>query len=326
VTQVQTVLGPIDTSELGTTLMHEHVFLIQPEIAINYPERFDVEADDARVHHELAELKASGVDTIVDLTVIGLGRDVARVRRVVEGTGLNVIVAAGVYTFDELAFFFKNWGPGTINGGPPILESCFTQDIEQGIAGTGIRAGILKTVTDVKGLTPDIERLLRAIARVHRDTGVPITTHTHAATRRGIDQQTIFRQEGVDLSRVIIGHSGDTTDISYLTALMDAGSYIGMDRFGLETVLDDDSRIRTLVTLVELGYASKMVLSHDVSCCTQSFSEEAKATHLPRWTLQSVTSEIVPRLLDAGVSADAVHQMLVTNPAEIFSRVEPYPS
>jgi phosphotriesterase-related protein len=317
-------MGPIDTRDLGTTLMHEHVFLIQPEIAINYPERFDVEAEDARAHRQLAELKASGVDTIVDLTVIGLGRDVARVRRVVEGTGLNVIVAAGVYTFDELAYFFKNWGPGTVNGGPDILESCFTGDIERGIAGTGIRAGILKTITDQKGLTPDIERLLRAIARVHRATGVPITTHTHAATRRGIDQQTIFRQEGVDLSRVIIGHSGDSTDISYLTKLMEAGSYIGMDRFGLEDVLDNDSRIRTLVTLVELGYASQMVLSHDVSCCSQSLSNEARATHYPNWNLQSVTTEIVPKLRDAGVSEADVQQMLVVNPAEIFSRVDPY--
>ena len=323
-TIVPTVLGPVDSGALGTTLMHEHVFLIQPEIAINYPERFDVAAEDARAHQQLADLKKSGVDTIVDLTVIGLGRDVARVRRVVEETGLNVIVATGVYTFDELTFFFKNWGPGTVNGGPPILETCFTDDIERGIAGTGIRAGILKTVTDVKGLTPDIERLLRAIARVHRATGVPITTHTHAATRRGLDQQTIFAQEGVDLSRVIIGHSGETTDIAYLTRLMDAGSYIGMDRFGLETFLDDESRTRTLVTLVELGYASKIVLSHDVSCCSQSFSEEAKAAHLPRWTLQHVTTEIVPQLRQAGVGDDALQQMLVANPAAIFGRVEPY--
>lgn len=323
-TIVPTVLGPVDSAELGTTLMHEHVFLIQPEIAINYPERFDADAEDAQAHQQLTDLKKSGVDTIVDLTVIGLGRDVARVRRVVEGTGLNVIVAAGVYTFDELAFFFKNWGPGTINGGPPILETCFTNDIECGIARTGIRAGILKAVTDVKGLTPDVERLLRAIARVHRTTGVPITTHTHAATRRGLDQQTIFGQEGVDLSRVIIGHSGDTTDVAYLTRLMDAGSYIGLDRFGLETFLDDDSRIETLVTLVELGYASQIVLSHDVSCCSQSFSEEAKAAHLPQWTIQHLSTEIVPRLRQAGVGDDALHQMLVENPAAIFSRVEPY--
>lgn len=323
-TTVPTVLGDVDTADLGTTLMHEHVFLIQPEIALNYPERFDVAAEDARAHKQLADLKRSGVDTIVDLTVIGLGRDVARVRRVVEGTGLNVIVAAGVYTFDELPFFFKNWGPETVNGGPPILESCFTRDIEHGIAGTGIRAGILKTITDVKGLTPDVERLLRAIARVHRETGVPITTHTHAATRRGLDQQLIFRQEGVDLSRVIIGHSGDTTDLAYLTQLMDAGSYIGLDRFGLETFLDDDSRIRTLVTLVELGYESKIVLSHDVSCCSQSFSEEAKASHLPRWTLQHVTREIVPRLREAGVSDASLHQMLVANPSAIFSHAQPY--
>jgi phosphotriesterase-related protein len=322
--QVQTVMGVVESDQLGTTLMHEHIMLVNPEIETNYPGRFDEEAEIARAQQRLRELKALGVDTVVDLTVIGLGRDVARVRRIVEPTGLNVIVATGVYTFDELPFFFKNHGPGTINGGPDILDHCFTTDIVDGIGHTGIRAGILKCVTDRKGLTPDIERLLRANARVHRATGVPISTHTDAATRRGRDQQLIFRQEGVDLSRVIIGHSGDSTDISYLTGLMDAGSYIGMDRFGLETVLGNDERIKTLVTLVGLGYANKMVLSHDTSCFSQNYDPDRRVALLPDWTHDNLIGKIVPILREAGVSDGDLQLMLVGNPAEIFSRNDPY--
>jgi phosphotriesterase-related protein len=323
-TQVQTVTGPVDSSELGTTLMHEHIVLVNPEIEANYPGRFDEELEIAQAQDRLRHLKSVGVDTVVDLTVIGLGRDVARARRIVEPTGLNVIVATGVYTFDELPFFFKNHGPGTVNGGPDILEHCFTTDIVEGIGRTGIRAGILKCVTDRKGLTPDIERTLRANARVHRATGVPISTHTDAATRRGRDQQLVFRQEGVDLTRVVIGHSGDSTDISYLAGLMDAGSYIGMDRFGLETVLGNDERIKTLVTLVGLGYASKMVLSHDTSCFSQNYDADKREALLPDWTHDNLITHIVPLLRQAGVSDQDLHQMLVANPAEIFSRVDPY--
>lgn len=323
-TQVQTVMGPIDSTELGTTLMHEHIMLVNPEIEANYPGRFDEDLEISRAQSRLTDLKALGVDTVVDLTVIGLGRDVGRIRRIVEPSGLNVIVATGVYTFDELPFFFKNHGPGTVNGGPEILDHCFTTDIVDGIAGTGIRAGILKCVTDRKGLTPDIERLLRANARVHRATGVPISTHTDAATKRGLDQQLVFRQEGVDLSRVVIGHSGDSTDLSYLTALMDAGSYIGMDRFGLETVLGNDERIRTVASLVGLGYAGRMVLSHDTSCFSQNYDAGRREEALPDWTHDNLIGKIVPLLREAGVSDADLGQMLVANPAEIFSRADPY--
>lgn len=315
---VPTVLGSCSANELGMTLMHEHVFLVQPEIALNYPERFDVEREDSETHERLKELKSSGIDTLVDLTVLGLGRDVARVRRVVEGTGLNVIVATGVYTFCDLPFIFKNWGPGTVNGGADLLEELLVRDIEVGIAGTGIRAGMLKCATDRRGVTPDVERVLRAVARIHRRTGTPITTHTDAATQRGLEQQLVFEQEGVDLSRVVIGHSGDSTDLGYLTRLMEAGSYIGMDRFGLETILGDEQRVRTVATLVEMGWAHKMVLSHDTSCFSQSYGPAAKSEALPHWTHDALLRVIVPRLREAGVGEGALREMLVDNPREIF--------
>src|SRR5205807_2920715 len=129
----------------------------------------------------------------------------------------------------------------------------FVRDIEQGIADTGVKAGILKCATDEDGLTPGVERILRAVAQAHRRTGVPISTHTHVATRRGLDQQRIFREEGVDLSRVIIGHSGDSTDLEYLEELLAAGSYLGLDRFGIDTITPFEQRIDTVVRLCERG-------------------------------------------------------------------------
>jgi phosphotriesterase-related protein len=317
---VATLLGPVDTSELGVTLMHEHIMLVNPEIDSNYPGWWDLETEIPEATARLRDLKAQGVDTVVDLTVLGLGRNIELVKRIAEPTGINVIVATGAYYFDDLPFFFKNRGPGSFNGGGELLTEFFLKDIEQGIANTGIRAGILKCATDAKGVTPDGDRILRAIAHAHRQTGAPISTHTHAATRRGLDQQRIFQEEGVDLSNVVIGHSGDSSDLAYLTKLMEAGSYIGMDRFGLDIFLPTPQRIETVVELARQGYAERMVLSHDTSCITISYDHAPREEKLPDWRFSFLLEKAVPTMLERGVSQDDIDQMLVRNPRAIFGR------
>jgi phosphotriesterase-related protein len=318
--EVQTVAGPVDSADLGFTLMHEHVVSADPEIMANYPDWWDEDADVAAARAELARIAGLGVRTVVDLTVIGLGRDVGRVRRIAASTGLHVIAATGVYAFAQLPRFFTRRGPGTPNGGPDILETLFIRDITEGIAGTGIRAGIIKCVTDEAGLTPDVEHALRASAVAHRATGVPISTHTNAAAQRGLDQQRVFAAEGVDLTRVIIGHSGDSTDLDYLMRLMDAGSYIGMDRFGLDTTLATQPRCETVAALAARGYGGQMVLSHDTHCFSLSWDRGMRAKVLPDWHLGFISAGVLPRLLELGVTPEQIDQMMVANPREIFSR------
>ncbi len=217
--------------------MHEHVFMMSPEIMENYPDSWgDEDKREADAIDRLNELKTRGVDTIVDLTVIGLGRYIPRIARIAAATELNIVVATGLYTYNDVPLYFHYRGPGTLLDGPELMTDMFVRDINDGIADTGVKAAILKCATDEPGVTPGVERVLRAVAQAHRQTGVPISTHTHAATRRGLEQQRIFAEEGVDLSRVVIGHCGDTTDLGYLEELIGNGSYIGMDRFGLDTL------------------------------------------------------------------------------------------
>src|ERR1700754_832802 len=228
--QVNTVRGPLETGRLGVTLMHEHVFVLSPEIMQNYPESWGDE--EKRVSDAIArlnELKARGVDSIVDLTVIGLGRYIPRIERIARATAINIIVATGIYTYHDVPMYFHYQGPGTELGGPELMVDMFVRDINEGIAGSSVKAAILKCATDRQGVTPGVDRVLRAVAQAHRQTGVPISTHTHAHTERGLEQQRIFEEEGVDLARVVIGHSGDTTDIDYLEKLVAQGSYTGMD-------------------------------------------------------------------------------------------------
>jgi phosphotriesterase-related protein len=316
---IPTVTGDIDTGELGRVLMHEHVFVMNHEYQVNYPESWNDEERTADAVGKLVSLKNAGIDTIVDLTVLGLGRDIRRVRAVAEKSPVAIIAATGFYTFAELPTYLRVQGPGRLFGGKEPLVEMFVKDITEGIGGTSVKAGILKCVTDAAGVTPDIDRILRSVARAHLDTGVPISTHTDAAAERGLDQQKIFAEEGVDLGAVIIGHSGDTEDLDYLQRLLDAGSYLGMDRFGLDGILTFEKRVATVAALVHRGYASRMVLSHDTSCHTQNVPDEYRAEHWPNWRYQHIVDDVIPALLDVGVTSADIDTMLVHNPREIFA-------
>ncbi|HJZ67941.1 MAG TPA: phosphotriesterase-related protein [Blastocatellia bacterium] len=322
---INTVRGSIETKELGVTLMHEHVFVLSTEIMQNYPEAWGDE--DKRVADAVAKLnqmKSRGVDSIVDLTVIGLGRYIPRIQRVAAQTRLNIIVATGVYTYNDVPMYFHYRGPGTTLGGSELMVDMFVRDIQEGIGGTGVKAGILKCATDLQGVTPGVERVLRAVAVAHRRTGVPISTHTHAHTERGLEQQRIFREEGVDLSRVIIGHSGDTTDVAYLEKLIANGSYIGMDRFGIDVLLPFEDRVNTVAKLCELGYANRMVLSHDANCFMDWLPEEAVPVTLPSWHYLHIHNDVIPALKQRGVTDEQINTMLVDNPQKIFERQGSY--
>ena len=317
---VNTARGAIDTTDLGVTLMHEHVFILNSEIMENYPEAWgDGARREADAIARLNELKSRGVDTIVDLTVIGLGRYIPRIARIAAATELNIVVATGLYTYNDVPMYFHYLGPGAPLGGPEIMIEMFVRDIEHGIADTGVKAAILKCATDEPGVTPGVERVLRAVAGAHRQTGVPISTHTHAETKRGLEQQAIFAEEGVDLSRVVIGHCGDTTDIAYLEELIAAGSYIGMDRFGVDAYLPFEDRVNTVATMCERGHADKMVLSHDASCYFDALPEATLPVALPNWHYLHIHNDVIPALKERGVTDEQLTTMLVDNPRAIFS-------
>ncbi|HEY7545852.1 MAG TPA: phosphotriesterase-related protein [Blastocatellia bacterium] len=319
--QMNTVRGPIDTSQLGVTLMHEHIFVLSTEIMQNYPS--DWGDDEKRISDaicRLNELKSRGIDSIVDLTVTGLGRYIPRIQRIQRETDLNIIVATGVYTYNDVPMYFHFRGPGTVLDGPELMVDMFVRDIEEGIADTGVKAAILKCATDEQGLTSGVERVLRAVAQAHRRTGVPISTHTHARTERGLEQQRIFREEGVDLSRVVIGHSGDTTDITYLERLIADGSYIGMDRFGIDTLLSFEDRVETVARMCERGHADKMVLSQDAACFNDWLPEAALSAVIPNWHYLHIHDDVLPALKRRGVTDEQINTMLVDNPRRIFER------
>jgi phosphotriesterase-related protein len=324
-TSVNTARGLVDSAQLGVTLMHEHIFVLSAEIMANYPETWgDEERRIADAVTRLNELSARGIHSVVDLTVVGLGRYIPRIQRIAAQTPVNIIVATGIYTYNDIPFYFHFRGPGTVFEGPEPMVEMFVRDIRQGIADTGVRAGILKCATDTPGMTKGVERVLRAVAQAHRQTGVPISTHTHARSKRGLEQQRVFCEEGVDLSRVVIGHSGDTTDLDYLEELIASGSYLGMDRFGIDTILPFEDRVSTVARLCERGHANKMVLSQDAACFNDWLPERDLPAVLPNWHYLHIYNDVIPALKRQGVTDEQIHTMMVDNPRAIFERQNAY--
>ena len=307
---IDSVSGPIDTADLGFTLMHEHILVQSPGVKENFAV-FDRETEMANAVQRLKDVQDRGVKTLVDLTV-GNWRDIPFVKEVVAGSGMQVIVATGLYW--EVPNYFKRQSGRSVEH----IAELFQRDITDGIMDTGVKAGVIKCAADEPGVTEDVEGILRAAAKAHRATGVHISTHTHAASEVGLKPQDIFEDEGVDLSRVVIGHSGDSEDTAYLQKLCDRGSFIGMDRFGLDLFLPTPQRVATIQKLCDLGYANKMVLSHDAACLIDWVDPPLRTKLLPNWNFNHIPDDVLPALREAGVSEDDITTMTVDNPRRIF--------
>ncbi|MCQ9385082.1 phosphotriesterase-related protein [Brevibacterium sp. 50QC2O2] len=321
---VHTVMGPVDPAELGTTLMHEHVFVLTDEVQNNY--QTDWGSEPQRIAEAVAELQRAydaGVRTIVDPTVVGLGRYIPRIQEIARQVPLQIVVATGVYTYTTVPNYFMHRGPAlnAMLGAevPDPMVDMFIGDIREGINGTGVRAGMLKCAIDHQGLTRGVERVMRAVARAHLATDVPITVHTHPGSQTGLHvKRVMVDEEGVDPSRIVLGHSGDSTDCDHLSSLADMGFTLGMDRFGINIDTTFEARADTLVEMVSRGYAEQMVLSQDASCYIDWIDPVARA-QMAQWHFTHVFDDVIPYALEHGVDQSAVDTMLVDVPRRVLA-------
>jgi phosphotriesterase-related protein len=317
--EVQTARGALQTSALGRVLIHEHVFIMDMEYTFNYRPDFLTDETIAKAAARLNELKRSGIDTIIDLTVLGLGRHMPMLARAAAQTDLNIIVSTGAYTFDKVPAPFAFYGPGLLCNAPEPMVEHFVKDITQGITGTGIKAGELKCAIDEPGLTPGVERVMRAVARTHVITGTPITVHTAPRAETGLVAQRVFREEGVDLRDVVIGHCGDTSDLDYLMKVAEGGSILGMDRFGINFSITMQQRVDTIAEMVKRGYIDQLTLSHDC-CCWSDFFPSVEQYHaaMPQHNYLHICNDVIPALRQAGVTQSQIDQMFIDNPRRHF--------
>jgi phosphotriesterase-related protein len=312
---VETVRGPVELAELGPTLMHEHVFVLDPEALENYGRvwgagYWDEEARVADAVAKLRRLRAGGIQTIVDPTAIGLGRSIRRIQRINAEVDLNIVVCTGVYAFLELRGFL---GYRTDDQ----LVELFVREIREGIDDTGVKAAFLKCAVEEHGLVGDIPRILRLIAAAAVETGVPVMVHTNAAFRTGLLALDSLTKAGVDPRRIVIAHAGDSNDLDYLRELAASGASLGCDRFNIEHFNPDERRVETLAALVAEGYTDLIHLGHDAACFYDFMVENPPFAH-ERPDYLHIPTKIVPALLANGVTREQVDAMLVANPQRFF--------
>jgi phosphotriesterase-related protein len=176
---------------------------------------------------------------------------------------------------------------------------------------------MLKCAIDEPGLTPGVERIMRAVAKAHLVTGTPVTVHTHPETRQGLVVQRVMAEEGVAPTAVVLGHSGDSTDADHLSALAEAGFWLGMDRFGINLATTFEARADVVVEMCRRGYAERMVLAHDAACYIDWIDPNV-LPFLPQWHYLHIAQEVLPYLIDHGVTEEQITTMLVDNPRRIF--------
>jgi phosphotriesterase-related protein len=311
--EVQTVQGPVDADELGLTLVHEHVRFRDEAVAEQWPGRYDeqLELDAALLAVNAASDR--GVRTIVDPTAMFGGRDVRFMKRIADETGVRIVACTGIYSYDYLPHYFENRDID-------VIADHFVEDIEIGVQGTEIRAAFLKCAADAAGVTENVEKIHRAIARASVQTGAPIMAHSMPAVATGPRQVEIFEQEGVDMAKVQIAHCGDTDHVSYIEALIDRGVYVGLDRYGLEMYLPIEARNATAAALLQAGHAERLMISQDFCATIDWFPAEAAEVFensgaIRNWSMTLVFDEVVPALREQGAMDDAAFQtVFVENP------------
>jgi phosphotriesterase-related protein len=308
---IESVTGPIDDSDLGTVLIHEHLRFRDNATADEFPHLYDDDALYAAGVEAAEKALRVGVKTIGEPTAMFGGRDVRFMRAIAEQTGLQVIPCTGIYTYDYLPL---NWQSRSEDE----LADAFVHDIERGIQGTDIKAAFLKCAADAAGVTENVEKVHRACARASVRTGKPIMAHSHPGSATGPRQVEIFVEEGVDPAQVQIAHTGDTDDLSYIEGLLEKGVYIGLDRYGIEMYLPTDRRNATVLALLERGYVKQMHLSMDSCGSIDWFNEATEAAFIEQgavrdWDPALLHEQVVPALKEGGMTDEQLDTMLVDN-------------
>lgn len=321
--KVSTVLGELDTKDMGYTLMHEHIMIADHTMRKMWADWINIDEFADYAKRYIARAKRAGVRTIVDVTPFQLGRDVSVLRRISEETEINIIPCTGYFWGKEICLIDKS---------PEFLAKILIHDIEKGMEGTNIRAAAIKCGMAENHMTELERKILEATVLAHRETGAPIITHSPG--RAGAEEQMqFFEEKQVNPKQVVIGHVGDVDDPDFLESVAERGFYVGEDRMGVDKrhpdQLDSALRIKNIIELWKRGKLEQIVCSQDASIfidywegrdelgCPWELTRENDTEKL-EFQFAFISEQVLPALRDAGWTEDDVKTMMVDTPRRIF--------
>jgi phosphotriesterase-related protein len=300
---VQSVLGPLDASQLGFTLTHEHI--CRHPVAGPGGKAGLI----AQAVGRLKEARDAGIDTVIDVTPFDVGRDVRFGEAVSRKSGMQIVACTGQHFFAPASHEARS---------VEQITETFIREIEQGIDDTDIKAGVIKVAARSGVMTPAEQKVFRAAARASKATGIAVQTHTNASERGGEAQAALFAEEGLSPERVSLGHSNGTDDLGYLIGLARRGYTLGMDHafWGMAAgaTLSWQKRLEIVKQLIDAGFIHQLFLSND-----WVFGDVERDKVNPDGLLFT-TRKTIPHLKHLGVTDQEIRIITVENPRRFFAR------
>lgn len=299
---IRTVLGDIKESEMGITYCHEHIMMDLSNVRKDTDSVLDI-VDDMK--EELKYPIQKGLKAIVEVTNIGMGRNVLELKKISQDLGIHIIASTGFYKEEYYPeFVFEE----SIDD----ISDRFIKEIQVGIGDTGIKAGIMAEIgSSYKNISPVEKKVFKAVAKAHLETGAPISTHCELGTMAS-QQVELLLNEGVKPDKLIIGHMDLNKDIDELIRILKKGVNVAFDTIGKNSYMKEESRIKNLITILDKGYINNIVLSQDIT--RKSYLRKNGGIGF-----SYILDNFIPRLKDNGFTTKKLEQMLIKNPAKILN-------
>jgi phosphotriesterase-related protein len=341
--QVMTVLGPVPASELGITLMHEHLLAdsspvwLPPEEErlkeLAFEKVSAVNRQDLRLaphanvdNHVMTDIELAieevsrfvehGGRSIVECTIEGIGRDPKGLKQIAQRTGLNIVMGSGFYTDETHPARIKEMSASEI-------ADEIVGELVEGVPGTDVRAGVIGEIGMDWNFSEEEQKSLRAAAQASARTGVPIIIHLEGWHRWGHQSLDIVEEEGASIEHTVVSHMvASIDDWEYQTSLADRGAYLGYDMIGQDVdwgadlhhgeCPSDREVAEAIKRLIDAGYIRRIA-------CSQDTGGKISLTRYGGKGYAFILRHFVKRLKKIGVTEEQIHTLLVENPRAFFS-------
>lgn len=301
--KIPTLTGFIDSSDLGTIYVHEHVLTNPPESRMSIDPDYKLDDID-KIVEELKLFHSLGGTTLVDCTALDYGRDASKMREVANRVPVNILALTGFNRGD-----YEDW---VIKGEVQQFAEMMIRDIEEGMDGTDAKAALIKIGTCYNNILPGEYKMISAAGIAHKKTGTPVITHTTLGTM-GIDQIKLLDQAGVDPNNVALSHLDQNLDFYYLSEIAKTGAYVEFDGPSKVKYAPDSARIEMLKRLCDAGYEDRILISGDMG----------RKSYLTAYGggpgFGFLLEKFVPRLFVEGFTKELIDKFFKKNPARYLS-------
>lgn len=341
---INTINGKVTEKDVDLISPHEHLFIDMTHEAIQpqTPEAKDLFQGDINMINlgalcrnpyiirtnlildnvdtaitEIEHVRKKGVNLMVDLTTVGLGRDIDKLKMVNEHTNMDIVVGCGLFTHDTIPNKYSCWSIDKI-------ADWMISEIENGIENTGIKAGVIGEIGTSEKIYPVEVRALKAAAIASVNTGLSVFIHTYPWSRAGLEAVDIVMENGVSPERICVCHLDVTFDEEYLNMMLQKGVYVEFDNFGKEFYFEsqdgafaggpfetDLARVRMLKRLIENGYGHRLLIANDLCLKTMLRSYGG-------WGYDHVLTNIVPMMRMEGIAEHDINKMVKGNPIQFL--------